>query len=77
MIFLTMVKPKPQPQPKKGYVCRICGYFHEGEELPEDGNIDLGGEYVTHGTVKQLYQKHGLDAVSLANRMMEVLPHEN
>ena len=38
---------------------------------------DLGAEYVTHGTVQQLYQKHGLDAVSLMNRMMEVLPHEN
>lgn len=34
--YFANVKPKPQPQPKKGYVCRICGYFHEGEELPED-----------------------------------------
>ena len=39
--------------------------------------VDLGCEYVTHGTVQQLYQKHGLDAVSLVNRMMEVLPYEN
>ena len=38
---------------------------------------DLGGSYVTHGSVAQLYQKHGLDAVSLANRMKEVLSHEN
>ncbi|MBQ8503514.1 MAG: flavin reductase [Clostridia bacterium] len=30
------VKPKPQPEKKKGYVCKICGYFYEGEELPED-----------------------------------------
>ena len=30
------VKPKPQPQKKKGYVCKICGYVHEGDELPED-----------------------------------------
>lgn len=30
------VKPKPQPQKKKGYVCKICGYVYEGEELPED-----------------------------------------
>lgn len=27
---------KPQPQKKKGYVCEICGYVYEGEELPED-----------------------------------------
>lgn len=34
------VKPKKKPveteKPRRGYVCRICGYFHEGEELPED-----------------------------------------
>ncbi len=30
------VKPKPQPEKKQGYVCKICGYVHEGEELPAD-----------------------------------------
>ena len=25
------VKPKPQKIEKKGYVCKICGYVHEGE----------------------------------------------
>lgn len=30
------VKPKPQPQKKKGYVCKICGYVYEGDELPDD-----------------------------------------
>ncbi len=30
------VKPKPQTEGKKGYVCKICGYVYEGEELPED-----------------------------------------
>ena len=34
--------------------------------------IDLGKEYVTHGTVAQLYQKHGLDAQSIADKFMEV-----
>ena len=29
------VKPKPQTEGKKGYVCKICGYVHEGD-LPED-----------------------------------------
>ena len=29
------VKPKPS-QKKKGYVCKICGYIHEGDTLPED-----------------------------------------
>lgn len=27
---------KPRPQPKKGFVCRICGYVYEGSTLPED-----------------------------------------
>ncbi len=30
------VKPKPQTEGKKGWVCSICGYVYEGEELPED-----------------------------------------
>ena len=30
------VKPKPQTDGKKGYVCKICGYVYEGDELPED-----------------------------------------
>ena len=29
------VKPKPQTEGKKGYVCKVCGYVHEGD-LPED-----------------------------------------
>ena len=29
------VKPRPQEE-KKGWVCSICGYVYEGEELPED-----------------------------------------
>ena len=30
------VKPKPKTEEKKGYVCKICGYVYEGEELPEN-----------------------------------------
>lgn len=30
------VKPKPQTKKVKGYVCKICGYVHEDETLPED-----------------------------------------
>lgn len=30
------VKPKPSKTKKKGYVCKICGYVHEGDSLPED-----------------------------------------
>ncbi len=30
------VKPKPQTEGKKGYVCKICGYVYEGDELPDD-----------------------------------------
>ncbi|MCH5196444.1 MAG: flavin reductase, partial [Oscillospiraceae bacterium] len=29
------VKPKPATEGKKGYVCTVCGYIHEGDELPE------------------------------------------
>ncbi len=30
------VKPKPEAAGKKGWVCKVCGYVYEGEELPED-----------------------------------------
>ena len=30
------VKPKPQTEGKKGYVCKICGFVYEGENLPDD-----------------------------------------
>jgi len=34
--YQANVKPKPQVEGKKGYVCKICGYVYEGDELPED-----------------------------------------
>ena len=30
------IKPKPQTEGKKGYVCKVCGWVYEGEELPDD-----------------------------------------
>lgn len=30
------IKPQPQAQKKTGYVCTICGYVYEGDQLPED-----------------------------------------
>jgi len=29
------VKPKPETK-KKGFVCQVCGYIYEGDELPAD-----------------------------------------
>ena len=29
------VKPKPETEGKKGFVCKVCGYIYEGDELPE------------------------------------------
>ncbi|MBR2478778.1 MAG: flavin reductase [Clostridia bacterium] len=34
--YHSKVKPKPQTEGKKGYVCTICGYVHEGDTLPDD-----------------------------------------
>ncbi len=34
--YQNNVKPKPQTEGKKGYVCKVCGYVYEGEELPDD-----------------------------------------
>ncbi len=34
--YQNNVKPKPKTEGKKGFVCKVCGYIYEGEELPED-----------------------------------------
>lgn len=35
--YFDHIKPKPQPTTeKKGFVCKICGYIYEGDELPAD-----------------------------------------
>jgi len=35
--YFANIKPKPEAAPKKkGWVCKICGYVYEGEELPPD-----------------------------------------
>ncbi|MBQ2420558.1 MAG: flavin reductase [Clostridia bacterium] len=34
--YQNNVKPKPETEGKKGYVCKICGYVYEGDELPDD-----------------------------------------
>lgn len=34
--YQNNVKPKPDTGDKKGYVCKVCGYVYEGDELPED-----------------------------------------
>ena len=34
--YFDHIKPKPQPTEKKSWVCKICGYVYEGEELPAD-----------------------------------------
>ena len=43
----------------------------------EFSNIDLGHNYVTHGSVKELYQHHGLDAYGISKHIQEVLKVEN
>ena len=34
--YHSHVKPQPDTAGKKGYVCKICGWVYEGEELPDD-----------------------------------------
>ena len=38
--YQSNIKPKPtakrEENGKKRWVCKVCGYVHEGEELPED-----------------------------------------
>ena len=34
--YQSNVKPRPQTEGKKGWVCKVCGWIYEGEELPDD-----------------------------------------
>ncbi len=34
--YQNNVKPRPETEGKKGFVCKICGYIYEGDELPDD-----------------------------------------
>ena len=36
--YQKYIKPKPgaETQKKKGWLCTVCGYIYEGDELPPD-----------------------------------------
>ena len=34
--YQNNVKPQPETEGKKGFVCKVCGWIYEGEELPDD-----------------------------------------
>ena len=34
--YQNYVKPRPETEGKKGFVCKVCGYVYEGDELPDD-----------------------------------------
>ena len=34
--YQANVKPKPETEGKKGFVCKVCGWIYEGDELPDD-----------------------------------------
>ena len=42
-IYQKHVKPKPAPTKKKGFICTVCGYIYEGEELPANYECPLCG----------------------------------
>ncbi len=42
-IYQKHIKPKPAPTKKKGFICTVCGFIYEGEELPPDYECPLCG----------------------------------
>ena len=42
-VYQKHIKPKPAPTKKKGFICTVCGYIYEGEELPPDFECPLCG----------------------------------
>ena len=51
----------------------VCGAIAVALNQKQVFGINLGSEYVTHGAVSELYQKHGLDAESIARAVREAL----
>ena len=39
--YQNNVKPKPKTKGKKGFVCKVCGWIYEGDELPDDSVCPL------------------------------------
>ena len=39
--YQSDIKPKPQQPKKKAWVCSVCGYVYEGDELPDDFKCPL------------------------------------
>lgn len=39
--YQSDIKPKPHKSEQKRWVCRVCGYIYEGEEVPEDYRCPL------------------------------------
>ena len=58
------------------YADLACRMHTQQPELAVYG-MDLGNQYVTHGSISELYHKHGLDAPGIADRIQEALRHEN
>ena len=65
-------------------VCSGSGIYEHlavqlGKAIPncKFNNIDLGHNYVTHGSVKKLYQHYSLDAEGISKYIQEVLKVEN
>lgn len=50
-----------------------------GKHIPDlrIHDVDLGGNFVTHGVLTELYKAHGLDSESLAETVLEVLGNES
>lgn len=34
--YQSNIKPKTNVEKKKGWVCKVCGYVYEGDEMPDD-----------------------------------------
>lgn len=92
VLRLTRLNPLPVPQLREMLAdCRRLLVVEEAAAAAGIGEgvscvledtlsttlLNLGSDYVTHGSTPRLYEKYGLDAQSIANTMEEVLKVEN
>ena len=69
--YQSNIKPKPASSNKKIYVCSVCGYVYEGNEIPSDYICPLCKHDASYFELKESSQK--TESVGLENKEKEIV----
>ena len=69
--YQNNIKPKPQSSNKKIYVCSVCGYVYEGDELPADYICPLCKHDASYFVLQESSNK--TESVNLESKKEEII----